>query len=411
MVIFRTLYRTTILIIIAIALQLVAPAAFASQLDDKQAQLKNLQAQIQATQGQQDNTAKQQAGVSLQIQLSSQKLVQMQRKLNDLQIQLNNVIAKKQDAEAKLSESQKELDETQANLAATKSKLAIRQNVFNNRLVGTYKSGGPSAIEFILGSQSFDDLIKRVTFIGMIAEADSKLILGMKQLAVTITNQVTQIEATKKAIDQQRLQLVSEENNIKAITANMVAEQQQLQDEVTQQQQQFAQLQQQKDQLAQTKSQLQADANTVAEQVSALKAGGSNSRAASMAHSDLENLAASFANKYGIPPKLFFALITQESGWDPSCVSSAGAIGLTQIMPYNVIAMGYNLESFINSPSDQLEAGARYLSMDYHTFGRWDYALAAYNAGSGAVMKYGGIPPYPETQNYVRNILFMAGMS
>lgn len=114
------------------------------------------------------------------------------------------------------------------------------------------------------------------------------------------------------------------------------------------------------------------------------------------------------AQKYGIPQKIFFALINQESGWDYKSYSSAGAIGLTQVMPFNITAMGYDVETFKNSPAIQLDLGARFLSDQYKTFARWDLALAAYNAGPGAVKKYGGIPPYRETINYVRSILAMA---
>lgn len=114
------------------------------------------------------------------------------------------------------------------------------------------------------------------------------------------------------------------------------------------------------------------------------------------------------AKKYNIPPKLFFALIQQESGWNYMAVSRAGAVGLTQVMPFNLEAWGYDIEAFKNSPTDQLDVGAKYLSKQYQKFGSWDLALAAYNAGPGAVRRYGGIPPYPETQNYVKRILGMS---
>ncbi|MCL6471208.1 MAG: transglycosylase SLT domain-containing protein [Firmicutes bacterium] len=120
------------------------------------------------------------------------------------------------------------------------------------------------------------------------------------------------------------------------------------------------------------------------------------------------DLAASVADKYAIPQNLFFALIKQESGWNYKACSRVGALGLTQVMPFNITAMGYDVETFKDSPVLQLELGARILSENFSTFGRWDYALAAYNAGPNAVIKYGGIPPYEETTNYVRSILAMA---
>lgn len=114
------------------------------------------------------------------------------------------------------------------------------------------------------------------------------------------------------------------------------------------------------------------------------------------------------AKKHNIPPKIFFALIWQESKWNHKAISRAGAIGLTQVMPRNVKAMGYRLSRFKTSPVAQLEAGAKYLSWQYKFFKRWDLALAAYNAGPGAVRRYAGIPPYRETRNYVKKIMSMS---
>ncbi|MHB8841708.1 MAG: lytic transglycosylase domain-containing protein [Candidatus Aquicultor sp.] len=105
---------------------------------------------------------------------------------------------------------------------------------------------------------------------------------------------------------------------------------------------------------------------------------------------------------------MFFALIQQESGWNSRAISRVGAIGLTQVMPFNVKAMGYKLSRYRTSPVAQLECGAKILRAEFNRFGRWDHALAAYNAGGGAVSRYGGIPPYSETIHYVRNIMYMA---
>jgi SLT domain-containing protein len=120
---------------------------------------------------------------------------------------------------------------------------------------------------------------------------------------------------------------------------------------------------------------------------------------------ELMPLVQSVAARFGLPPALLAAVIQAESGWRPNAVSPAGAIGLTQVMPGTARAMGYNVAELARNPALQIEAGARYLSQQYRRFGSWPLALAAYNAGPGAVSKYGGIPPYPETQNYVHKIL------
>jgi len=108
----------------------------------------------------------------------------------------------------------------------------------------------------------------------------------------------------------------------------------------------------------------------------------------------------------GVPPNILFALVMVESGGDPYAVSPAGAVGWTQLLPSTARALGVNPWD----PWENLLGGARYLRQQYERFGRWDLALAAYNAGPGAVEKYGGIPPYKETINFVNKVLQMAGM-
>ena len=107
------------------------------------------------------------------------------------------------------------------------------------------------------------------------------------------------------------------------------------------------------------------------------------------------------ARRHGIPEDLFLRLIQQESNWDPTAKSHKGALGLAQLMPKTVESLGVNP----HVPTENLSGGAKYLSQQYRTFGSWRLALAAYNAGPQAVRKYGGVPPYKETRNYVRRIL------
>lgn len=108
------------------------------------------------------------------------------------------------------------------------------------------------------------------------------------------------------------------------------------------------------------------------------------------------------AQKYGIPFDLFYRVIEVESGFNPNAVSPAGAIGLGQLMPGTARALGVK-DPY--DPEQNLEGAAKYLRQQYDRFGRWDLALAAYNAGPGNVSKYGGIPPFKETQRYVSLIL------
>ncbi|NRA98241.1 MAG: lytic transglycosylase domain-containing protein [Rhodobacteraceae bacterium] len=111
-------------------------------------------------------------------------------------------------------------------------------------------------------------------------------------------------------------------------------------------------------------------------------------------------LARQAARSYNVPEELFLKLVQQESNWNPNAVSSKGAIGLAQLMPTTAQGLGVNPRD----PKENLSGGARYLRRQFERFGSWPLALAAYNAGPQAVIDHGGIPPYRETQNYVKRI-------
>ena len=107
------------------------------------------------------------------------------------------------------------------------------------------------------------------------------------------------------------------------------------------------------------------------------------------------------AQQEGVPVDLFLRMIGQESSWQPGAVSPKGASGLAQLMPGTARELGVDP----TDPIQNMTGGARYLRQQLDAFGSPELALAAYNAGPGAVQKYGGIPPFKETQDYVRKIL------
>jgi soluble lytic murein transglycosylase-like protein len=107
------------------------------------------------------------------------------------------------------------------------------------------------------------------------------------------------------------------------------------------------------------------------------------------------------AARYGLPANLLAGVAKVESGFNPNAVSSAGARGLMQFMPGTAAEFGINPLD----PAQAIDGAARLLSRNLREFGgSLPLALAAYNAGAGAVKRYGGIPPYPETQAYVPKV-------
>ena len=112
------------------------------------------------------------------------------------------------------------------------------------------------------------------------------------------------------------------------------------------------------------------------------------------------------AQRNGIPEAVFLALIDQESRWNRGALSPKGAIGLAQLMPDT--ARELHVDPY--DPEENLEGGGRNLRDQFQPFGSWELALAAYNAGPGAVQQYGGIPPYVETQDYVQTIINKSGI-
>ncbi len=118
---------------------------------------------------------------------------------------------------------------------------------------------------------------------------------------------------------------------------------------------------------------------------------------------NIDEIIETFSNKYNIDGDFIKAIIKQESNFNPKATSKKGAMGLMQLMPKTAKSLGV-VDAY--NPLENIEGGVKYLKglLDKYDNNK-QLALAAYNAGSGAVKKYGGIPPYKETQNYVNSIM------
>ncbi len=129
----------------------------------------------------------------------------------------------------------------------------------------------------------------------------------------------------------------------------------------------------------------------------------SNATGNKYSKSQILNIISNVSKKYGVDEKLVQALVKQESGFRHDAVSHCGAMGLMQLMPATAKGLGV-VDPF--DPIQNIEGGVKYLKSKLKKYnGNLVLALASYNAGSGNVEKYNGVPPFKETQNYVKSIL------
>ena len=135
-------------------------------------------------------------------------------------------------------------------------------------------------------------------------------------------------------------------------------------------------------------------------------AAGSTSGVPSWVPAQWRTLFATAAARHGVPAALLASVARAESGFDPRAVSPAGAVGLMQLMPSTARGLGVDPRD----PAQAVDGAARLLSSHLRRFGSTPLALAAYNAGPGAVERYAGVPPYRETQQYVQRVLGYAGV-
>lgn len=322
-----------------------------------------------------------------------QRLALIQGQANSTLVALNALDTQLSTAQEQLSAAETSVAINQHQVATVKSALAVLVQHYQKQQseLGTFlrfnqESGDGGIVAVVLGARSFSDFVSRVFLMGQVAGFENKVLSEMaanrreqhqKELSLIALGQQLQAQEQSAQVAESKVaaSATARQTLLYALRSQQTAEQAVI-----------AQLEREKQGLLATIRQLEVE---VAQ--------------GNLTPGQLQILVDGVAAAYGIDPQLVMDIIHQESGGNPNAKSSAGALGLMQLMPST--ASGLGVANALN-PKQNVQGGVAYfagLLKEFH--GNLALALAAYNAGPNAVKAYGGIPPYPETQNYVRNIL------
>lgn len=311
-------------------------------------------------------------------------------------------VARLEDAEARLSE----LD---AELTTTRDRL-------QGRLVQTFKYGRTTSVDIVVrgtvGALDLHELALTLATVGRITDDDRSLVATMEELAAEQEELIAEQTAARVAAVEARDAAVRQRDRI----AELEVEQRRV----------IAAIDADRDRRQAVFDDLEADKEQLAALVAALN---EEIRRLQLANLDVimpvggvfvgvpdwagrlpasgqpySALVASAAATQGVDGRLLAALVWSESAFRPGAVSRVGAAGLAQLMPGTARGLGLRVDGEVDQrfdPEANLNAGARYLRQQIVRFGSVDLGLAAYNAGPGNVRRYGGIPPFAETQFYV----------
>lgn len=420
----------------------VGPMAYAASVQQLQQQEAHAQQQLAA---EQHKYAQTQAAINQTVA----EMDQLSQDLSSAKAQIGSTGAQIQSTEHDIQITQTLLATTQTRLAQTERQLAAttvayhrtttlvaqtqRQLVQESHMLSAQlqlieERGSIGYIDVILGAHSFAQFISRAQILGQVAAAAAQEVQVIKREEGRYTLERDNLKresvllADSKAAIGRRQSLLSGEQALlarerqRAIVLQADAEQEAATVSVglNERQRLVTQLQGQRSQLVSGMASLQSRIASLVSQIQALVSqfnDGSLSRQA--LYKALVPLVSPVAQQWGVPVPLVIAVITVESGGNSTAVSSAGAIGLMQVEPgtAQVIATAVGLSSStlmqeLYNPSDNVELGTYYLHYCLGLFGgNTQLALAAYNAGPGAVQQYGGIPPYPQTQQYVADVM------
>ena len=312
-------------------------------------------------------------------------------------------------AVTRIEEAELRLEEMTAEIGGTRERLQAR-------LVQTFKHGRTTSVDIIMrgtvGALDLHELALTLNAVGRITEDDRGLVAAMERLAAEQQDLIVEQTAARVAAVEARDAAVRQRDRIVELEADQRRVVAEINRDRARRQAVFDDLESDKELMAgliraleeQIRRLQRADLDVI------MPIGGEFVGVPSWADQLPANgrpysaLIASAAAAQGVDGRLLAALVWSESSFRPNIISPAGAAGLSQLMPATARELGLRVDSEVDErfdPELNLNAGARYLRQQIVRFGSVELGLAAYNAGPGNVSRYGGIPPFAETQFYV----------
>ena len=380
-------------------------------------------ADIGRTQQELDQVSRDLEQIVNQLDAIADEIEAIDRRLGNANAELRSIRADLADAETGIesaeaaeAEALGRIEEAETRLAAVEAELSLTRDRLQGRLVQTFKYGRTASVDIVMrgtvGALDLHELALTLNTVGRMTDDDRGLVDAMETLAAEEETLIAEQTAARVAAVEARDAAVRQRDRI----AELEAEQQRVVASINSDR---ARRQAVFDDLEADKEKLAALAAALAEEIRRLQlanlsvimpVGGQFVGVPDWAGrlpasgQPYSALLASAAAAQGVDGRLLAALVWSESAFRPNAVSRVGAAGLAQLMPGTARGLGLQVDGSVDQrfdPEMNLNAGARYLRAQIVRFGSVELGLAAYNAGPGNVSRYGGIPPFAETQFYV----------
>jgi len=408
----RTRTRLAITTVVSLALvapALSAPAPASADIGQTQQELDEVSRNLQALIAELDAIADEIEAIDRRLGTANSTLRRIRADLAEAEQGIETAEADESDALERIAQAEQRLGEVTQEITATRDRL-------QGRLVQTFKYGRTTSVDIVMrgtvGALDLHEMALTLNTVGRITDDDRGLVAAMEDLAAEQRDLIDEATEARVAAVTARDSAIRQRNRIAALEAEQRSVVATIRADRERRQAVFDELEADKEKLA-------ALAAALAEEIRRLQTAnlsvimptggvfvGVPDWAGRLPASGqpYSALVASAAATQGVDGRLLAALVWSESSFRPHAVSRAGAAGLSQLMPATARGLGLRVDSSVDQrfdPEMNLNAGARYLRAQIVRFGSLELGLAAYNAGPGNVVRYGGIPPFAETQFYV----------